>query len=67
MQPQLNERDATTLWRKLINGDGISDKSLSEAKSLLERISYESPLRARFAAELEELKKLHQKKQSKSK
>ena len=67
MQSVVNDRDATTLWRRLVNGSDISAESLAEAQVLLDRLSPESPLRIRFAAELGELHKLRQKKQAKIK
>jgi len=62
----LNERDATTLWRKLFNGKEVSPESLTEARALLNQLNPESPLQVRFAAELEELQKIRQKQRSKT-
>lgn len=65
MEPLLNERDATTQWRQLTNGKEITAETLADAKALLDQLSFESPLRIRFAAELEELEKLIQNKSAK--
>ena len=58
----LNERDVTTLWRQLFDGQGITDASLAKAKALLNRLSPESPLRLRLATELEEIGQRRQRK-----
>jgi hypothetical protein len=57
----LNERDVTTLWRKLFKGQTITPALLSEADSLLNRLSTESPLRVRLAQELEDIRKMRKK------
>ena len=58
----LNERDVTTLWRRLFHGQEMTAKALAEAESLLDGLSPESPLRIRLATELEEIRKLGKKK-----
>ncbi len=57
----MNERDVTTLWRKLFAGQSITDASLSKAESLLDSMNPESPLRMRLATELEEIRQLQKK------
>ena len=58
----LSERDVTTKWRQLFHEQGISDASLAKAKSLLNSLTPESPLRLRLATELEEIWQRRQKK-----
>jgi hypothetical protein len=58
----LSERDVTTKWRQLFHGQDISDASLAKAKSLLNSLAAESPLRLRLATELEEIWQRRQKK-----
>jgi hypothetical protein len=59
---ELNERDVTTLWRKLFDGQTITDASLEKAEALLDGMNPESPLRMRLATELQEIRQLGQKK-----
>jgi hypothetical protein len=54
----LNERDVTTQWRRLFDGQSITDASLDKAEKLLDSMNPESPLRMRLAAELEEMRQL---------
>jgi len=56
----LNDRDATIRWSKLFRGQDITTLTLEKAESLLDELSPESPVRHRFAMELEELQRLHQ-------
>jgi hypothetical protein len=54
----VSERDVTTLWRQLFDGQVIEAASLAKAQSLLKGLSPESPLRLRLATELDEIRKL---------
>jgi hypothetical protein len=58
----LNERDATTQWRKLFDGQKITGAALTKAEALLDSMNPESPLRMRLATELQEIRQLGQKK-----
>ena len=58
----LNDREVTTQWRQLFDGQEITDASLAKAKALVDRLSPESPLRLRLAAELEEIGQRRRKK-----
>ena len=49
-------------WRILFHGKEITTVSLAEAEALLDGVSGESPLHIRLAKELEEIRKLQQKK-----
>jgi hypothetical protein len=55
-----NEREVTRLWSKLFRSQAITSQTLTEAESLLNKLSTESPLRLRFSTELEEIRILHQ-------
>jgi hypothetical protein len=55
-----NEHEVTRLWGKLFRGRAITSQTLTEAESLLNKLSSESPLRLRFSTELEEIRILHQ-------
>ena len=61
----LNEHDAARLWRQLFHGQAITEETLVKAESLVDELQLESPLRLRLATELEEIRRLHQKKQPK--
>ncbi len=54
----MTERDATTMWRTLFNGQSITEASLDKAEAILDSMNPESPLRMRLATELQELRKL---------
>lgn len=56
----LDERDASRLWQQLFRGQSITSLTLSEAALLIEDMHPESPLRLRFARELDEIRSLHQ-------
>lgn len=56
----LSERDVTTLWRKLFDEPEITAATLTKAKSLLNKLSPESPLRLRLSVELEEMRTMLQ-------
>jgi len=58
----LDERDVINSWRILFHGKEITTESLAEAAALLDGVSGESPLHIRLAKELEEIRKLQQKK-----
>jgi hypothetical protein len=55
----LDERDVTLAWQRLFREKPITSEALAKADELLDGLSGESPLHLRFAAELGELKKLH--------
>jgi len=57
----LNESDVTTVWRKLFQGQEITDETLIKAEELLDELTLASPLRVRLATELEEIRKLREK------
>ena len=57
----LNEGQVTMLWQKLFRGQEITSLTLEKAEALLDEMNPESPLRFRFATELEELRKLYEK------
>jgi predicted neuraminidase len=59
---KLDERDVMNTWRNLFDAKEITSDSLAEADALLEGVSGESPLHIRLANELEEIRKLQQKK-----
>jgi hypothetical protein len=56
----LDERDVTLAWQRLFREKPITPEALAKADELLDSLSGESPLHLRFATELKELKKLHQ-------
>lgn len=56
----LDEPDARRLWQQLFRGQVITSLTLSEAEQLLEDMPPESPLRLRYATELDEIRRLHQ-------
>ena len=58
----LDDRDATLKWRQLFHGQEITEGILAKAEALLDGLSPESPLRIRFRTELEEVRKIRQKK-----
>ena len=60
----LSEFDATRMWQQLFRGQAITALTISEAESLLNRLHSESPLRLRLSNELEEIRAIHQGKQS---
>lgn len=55
----LDERDATRMWQQLFRGQQITELTLAEAESLLDKMHPESPLRLRFSIELDEIRILH--------
>jgi hypothetical protein len=58
----LDERDVMNTWRILFHGKDVTSDSLAKAESLLDGLGGESPLHIRLAKELEEIRKLQQKK-----
>lgn len=58
----MDERDVRNAWRNLFHGQEVTSESLAKAEALLDGLSGESPLHFRLAKELEELRKLQQKK-----
>ena len=55
----LDEHDANRMWQQLFRGQEITSLILTEAESLLNKLSPESPLRLRLSTELEEIRSLH--------
>ena len=60
MRCTLDERDVTLAWKNLFRQKPITPEALAKADELLDGLSGESPLHLRFATELGELKKLHE-------
>jgi len=58
----LDERDVRNTWRNLFHGKEITADSMAKAEALLDGLNGESPLHVRLANELEEIRKLQQKK-----
>jgi hypothetical protein len=58
----MDERDVINSWRNLFRGKEVTTDSLATAEAMLDGLSGESPLHIRLAQELEELRKLQQKK-----
>lgn len=56
----MDERDVTLAWQRLFREKPITPEALAKADELLDGLSGESPLHLRFATELGELKKLHE-------
>jgi hypothetical protein len=52
----LTESDTTRLWGKLFHGQAITSRLLAEAEQLVSELPSESPLRLRFATEINELR-----------
>ena len=53
-----SEHDITLEWRRIFKGGNLSEKLLDRAQLLIEGLSVESPLRIRFENELNELRKI---------
>lgn len=58
----LDERDVTNSWRMLFVGKEVTGESLAKAEALLDGMTGESPLHARLAKELDDIRKLQKKK-----
>ncbi len=58
----LDDYDATLMWRQLFHGQEITEEILAKAETLIDGLSPESPLRIRFGTELEEIRKISEKK-----
>lgn len=58
----MDERDVINSWRNLFRGKEVTTDSLATAEAMLDGLSGESPLHIRLAQELEELRRLQQKK-----
>jgi hypothetical protein len=58
----MDERDVMNTWRNLFHGKELTRRSLTKAGALLDGLSGESPLHIRLAKELEDIRKLLQKK-----
>lgn len=62
----LTEAEVTWEWRKLFGHDGVTDSAIERGAALVERLPSESPLRARYFRELDDLRKIAKKQLSKS-
>ncbi len=52
----LTEREVSSSWGKLFNGEGLGDEAFEKAELLLEELRPESPLKHRLESELLELR-----------
>ena len=55
----LEESDANRLWKQLFRSKTVTTETLREAEAVVNQIKPESPLRLRFATELEEIRSLY--------
>ncbi len=55
----LDEYAATRLWQQLFRGETVTAQTLAEAELLVEELPAESPLRLRFATEINELRNMN--------
>jgi hypothetical protein len=51
----LSEHDVSVMWRELFRTPNVASDSVIKAKTLLEELRPESPLRHRLAVELDEI------------
>lgn len=58
------ERDVTRTWQRLFRDQTVSSDSFVIAESLLDDLPPESPLRVRLSTELEEIREMHQSRQT---
>lgn len=56
----MNESDATRKWRQLFEGQSVTTQLLAKAESLVGELPSESPLRLRYATEIDELRLMNQ-------
>lgn len=63
----MNESDATRKWRQLFEGQSVTTQLLAKAESLVGELPSESPLRLRYATEIDELRLMNQPASSKKK
>jgi hypothetical protein len=55
----LGEIEVRSKWRLLFGKGEVTAQTLRDAQKLVDGLRHESPLRARLAAELQEIRKLH--------
>ena len=55
-----DDSDVMIMWRKLFNDQEVTGETLAKAEALLDGLGPENPLRVRLARELEEIRKLSQ-------
>ena len=60
----LTENEIQRTWRALFRDQEIGEETFMRAEALLEELRPESPLRHRLDGELNELRKIHSKKQA---
>jgi len=53
--PMISEYDFQREWKRLFNGSGVRKETVRKARSLVDRLSHESPLRVRFGKELDDI------------
>ncbi|QEG37998.1 hypothetical protein [Bythopirellula goksoeyrii] len=63
----MNETDATRKWRQIFEGKSITTQLLAKAETLVGQLPSESPLRLRFATEIDEIRHINQPAGSKKK
>ena len=54
----LTESEFTREWRRMFGQDGVTDSAIKKGDDLVERLPLESPLRARYDRELNDLRKI---------
>ena len=59
-----SEHDITLEWRRIFKDGILSEETLDRAQQLLDELSAESPLRFRFENELNELRKIANKRET---
>ncbi len=51
----ISEYDFQRKWKLLFNGDDVRKETVRKARNLVNRLSYESPLRVRFGKDLDDI------------
>ncbi len=54
----ISEYEFQREWKHLFNGDAIGKETVLKARKLVNRLSYESPLRVRFGKDLDDIEAL---------
>ena len=60
----LTEQEISRTWTKIFKGQELTSEAVTKAEELLEELRPESPLRHRLGVELEEIRKLCQKREA---
>ena len=60
----LTEQEISRTWTKIFKGQELTSEAVTKAEELLEELRPESPLRHRLGVELEEIRKLYQKREA---